>query len=125
MVTLNNLTMGFSQRTLFKDVSLSIFKNEKIGLTGPNGAGKTTLFSIIRGEMEPVAGSVQVQKNIHIGYLPQEAHFASTKTVMEEIIEGDERSSKGWAFTTWNTRARRSSSGWVLRKRIFTGRLPN
>ncbi|MBI5149977.1 MAG: ATP-binding cassette domain-containing protein [Candidatus Omnitrophica bacterium] len=91
MVILNNLTMGFSQRTLFKDVSLSIFKNEKIGLTGPNGAGKTTLFSIIRGEMEPVAGFVQVQKNIHVGYLPQEAHFASTKTVMEEITEGDER----------------------------------
>ena len=91
MVTLNNLTMGFSQRTLFKDVSLSIFKNEKIGLTGPNGAGKTTLFSIIRGETGPVAGSVQIQKNIHIGYLPQEAHFASEKTVMEEITEGDER----------------------------------
>ena len=91
MITLNNLTMGFSQRTLFKDVSLSIFKNEKIGLTGPNGAGKTTLFSIIRGEMEPVSGSVQIQKNIHIGYLPQEAHFESKKTVMEEIIEGDER----------------------------------
>ena len=91
MITLNNLTMGFSQRTLFKDVSLSIFKNEKIGLTGPNGAGKTTLFSIIRGEMEPVSGFVQIQKNIHIGYLPQEAHFESRKTVMEEIIEGDER----------------------------------
>lgn len=91
MITLNNLTMGFSQRTLFKDVSLSIFKNEKIGLTGPNGAGKTTLFSIIRGEMEPVAGFVQIQKNIHVGYLPQEAHFASQKTVMEEITEGDER----------------------------------
>lgn len=83
--------MGFSQRTLFKEVSLSIFKNEKVGLTGPNGAGKTTLFSIIRGEMEPVAGSVQIQKNIHIGYLPQEAHFATEKTIMEEITEGDER----------------------------------
>lgn len=91
MVTLNNLTMGFSQRTLFKNVSLSIFKNEKIGLTGPNGAGKTTLFLLILGEMEPIAGGVQLQKNINIGYLPQEARFDSARTVMEELTEGDER----------------------------------
>jgi ATP-binding cassette subfamily F protein 3 len=91
MITLSNLTMGFTQRTLFKDVSLSIFPNEKIGLTGPNGAGKTTLFSIILGEMEPVAGLVQLQKNIAIGHLPQESKFASSRTVMEEILEGDAR----------------------------------
>lgn len=91
MITISNLTMGFTQRTLFKDVSLSIFPNEKIGLTGPNGAGKSTLFSIILGELEPVAGSVQIQKNITIGFLPQEAKFTSIRTVMEEILEGDVR----------------------------------
>ena len=89
MITINNMTMGFSKRTLFKDVTLSIFPKEKIGLTGPNGAGKTTLFSIIRGELEPVEGNVQIQKNINIGYLPQESNFHSKKTVMEELTEGD------------------------------------
>lgn len=91
MITINNVTMGFTQRTLFKDVSLSIFPNEKIGLTGPNGAGKTTLFSLIRGDMQPVAGNVTIQKGINIGYLPQEAKFHSERTVMEEILEGDRR----------------------------------
>lgn len=91
MININNLTMGFTERTLFKGVSLSIFPNEKIGLTGPNGAGKTTLFSIILGELEPVAGTVQIQKNINIGFLPQESKFSSTKTVMEELTEGDDR----------------------------------
>ncbi|HQP10702.1 MAG TPA: ATP-binding cassette domain-containing protein, partial [Candidatus Omnitrophota bacterium] len=91
MITINNLTMGFSKRTLFKDVTLSIFPKEKIGLTGPNGAGKTTLFSIILGETEPLAGSVQMQKNLNIGYLPQEAKFDSQKTVIAELTEGDER----------------------------------
>jgi len=83
--------MGFAKRTLFKDVTFSIFPREKIGLTGPNGAGKTTLFSIILGELEPVAGNVQIQKNINIGYLPQESKFDSKKTVMEELTEGDDR----------------------------------
>ncbi len=91
MITINNLTMGFTQRTLFKDVTLSIFPNEKIGLTGPNGAGKTTLFSIIRGEREALAGDIQIQKGINIGYLPQEAKFSSQRTVMEELTEGDDR----------------------------------
>ena len=91
MITINNITMGFTKRTLFKDVTLSIFPKEKIGLTGPNGAGKTTLFSIILGQMEPLAGNVVIQKNINIGYLPQEAKFDSKKTVMEELTEGDNR----------------------------------
>ncbi len=83
--------MGFTKRTLFKDVTLSIFPKEKIGLSGPNGSGKTTLFSIILGQMDPLAGNVQIQKNINIGYLPQEAKFDSKKTVMEELTEGDDR----------------------------------
>ncbi|MFA5088563.1 MAG: ABC-F family ATP-binding cassette domain-containing protein [Candidatus Omnitrophota bacterium] len=91
MITVTNLTKNFTQRTIFKDVSLSIFPNEKIGLTGPNGAGKSTLFSIILGEMEPTGGSVQIQKNIHIGYLPQEVHFDSQWTILEEVIKGDAR----------------------------------
>ena len=91
MITINNITMGFTKRTLFKDVTLSIFPKEKIGLTGPNGAGKTTLFSIILGDIEPVSGNVQIQKNINIGYLPQESKFASDRTVMEELVEGDNR----------------------------------
>ena len=67
MINIDNITMGFTQRTLFKDVAFSIFPDEKIGLAGPNGSGKTTLFSIILGETEPVAGNVQVQKNLNIG----------------------------------------------------------
>ncbi len=91
MITINNLTMGFSQRTLFRDVSLSIFRQEKIGLTGPNGAGKTTLFSIILGGIEPIVGYVQLQKNLNIGFLPQEAHFTCNRTVLEEVTSGDSR----------------------------------
>lgn len=91
MISLNNISMGFTSRTLFNDVTLSIFPKEKIGLTGPNGAGKTTLFSIILGDIESTEGHIQIQKNIHIGYLPQEEKFTSKRTVMEEITSGDRR----------------------------------
>jgi ATP-binding cassette, subfamily F, member 3 len=89
MITLTNVSKNFDQRMLMDKVSLSIFPNERIGLTGPNGAGKTTLFHLILGDMEPTAGTVTMQKGIKIGYLPQEAHFDSKRTVMDEVTSGD------------------------------------
>ncbi|MBF0330771.1 MAG: ATP-binding cassette domain-containing protein [Candidatus Omnitrophica bacterium] len=89
MITLSNVSKNFDERMLMDDVTLSIFPNERIGLTGPNGAGKTTLFHMILGEMEPTDGNISIQKGIKIGYLPQEAHFDSTRTVMEEVTSGD------------------------------------
>jgi len=91
MITISNLSKNFTNRTLFEGVSLSIYRNEKIGLAGPNGAGKTTLFSIIRGEMQSTGGEVQIQKGINIGYLPQESSFLSERTVMDELTSGDDR----------------------------------
>src|SRR3989338_8007530 len=91
MITVNNLSKNFTGRTILKDVSLSIYPNEKIGLTGPNGSGKTTLFSIILGQMESTGGSVQIQKNLNIGYLREESRFDSQRTVIEELVAGDDR----------------------------------
>ncbi|MBL8012763.1 MAG: ATP-binding cassette domain-containing protein [Candidatus Omnitrophica bacterium] len=89
MITLNNVSKNFDSRMLLDEVTLSIFPNEKIGLTGPNGAGKSTLFSIVRGTMEPTSGEVNIQKNLKVGYLAQEAHFDSKHTVMQEMVSGD------------------------------------
>jgi len=91
MITITNLSKNYDKRMLLDKVSLSINRGEKIGLIGPNGTGKTTLFSIILGEVEQSSGNIDIHKNIHIGYLPQEAHFDSTRTVIEELTEGDER----------------------------------
>ncbi|MBF0619583.1 MAG: ATP-binding cassette domain-containing protein [Candidatus Omnitrophica bacterium] len=90
MITFSSVSKNFDERMLLDNVSLSIFRNERIGLTGPNGAGKTTMFHLILGDMESTAGNISIQKGIKIGYLPQEAHFNSTRTVMEEVTSGDE-----------------------------------
>ena len=91
MITITNLSKNYGKRILFENISLSINRQEKIGLIGPNGAGKTTLFSLILQEIEPSGGSVAVHKNTHIGYLPQEASFKSEASVLSELTEGDER----------------------------------
>ena len=90
MITISNLSKNFDERMLLRDVSLSIFPKERIGLTGPNGAGKSTLFNIILGRLEPTSGSVNIQKGLKIGYLAQESKYPSDRTVMEEITSGDD-----------------------------------
>jgi ATP-binding cassette, subfamily F, member 3 len=89
MISLNNLSKNYGKKILFNNLSLMINRGEKIGLIGPNGTGKSTLFSLILGETEPSSGTVQVIKNTRIGYLPQEASFKSTHTVLSEVAAGD------------------------------------
>ncbi len=89
MIALHSLTKSYGERDLFKAVSLTINRGEKVAFLGPNGAGKSTFFKIILNETEPSSGHVQFNKNIRIGYLPQESSFHSDRTVLKEIIEGD------------------------------------
>lgn len=90
MIAINNVSKNYGQRTLFENISLHINQGEKIGLVGPNGAGKSTFFHLVLGTLEPSAGLVQVNKGARIGYLPQESSFHSERSVLQEILEGDE-----------------------------------
>ena len=90
MISITNLSKNYGKKVLFKNISLSINQGEKIGLVGPNGTGKTTLFSLILQEAEPSSGNIHINKDIRIGYLPQESSFKSQRTVLSEVTEGQE-----------------------------------
>ena len=83
MLTLQRLNKAFGEKVLFEQISLQINEGDRLALIGPNGAGKTTLFSILLGVMEPDEGSVQVQRNRTIGYLPQETANIPQTSVLE------------------------------------------
>ena len=83
MLTLSGITKAYGGRTLFSDVTLQINREDRIGLVGPNGAGKTTLFSMMLGEGSPDAGEVITERNVKIGYLPQESAPIADETVIE------------------------------------------
>ncbi len=83
MLTLSQLSKSFGGRTLFTDVSLQINREDRIGLVGPNGAGKSTLFSLILGESSPDDGKVSLEKNVTMGFLPQESAPAGDETILE------------------------------------------
>src|SRR5438445_10193888 len=83
MLTVSQLSKSFAGRALFDDVSLQVNRGDRIGLVGPNGAGKSTLFSLILGEVSPDNGTIAIEKNANIGFLPQETAAAGDETVLE------------------------------------------
>jgi len=90
MIYIKGVSKNYGRKVLFEGLDLVINRNEKIGLIGPNGSGKSTLFALIRQESAPSSGSIQVNRDIRIGYLPQEASFKSENSVFSEITRGDE-----------------------------------
>src|SRR5438105_15703148 len=83
MMTVSQLSKSFAGRVLFDDVSLQVNRGDRIGLVGPNGAGKSTLFALLLGEVSPDKGTIAIEKNATIGFLPQETAAAGDETVLE------------------------------------------
>lgn len=84
MISVNDLTMEFSARPIFSNVSFVINKTDKIGLAGKNGAGKSTLLKIISGLQPPTSGTVSKPSEVTIGYLPQQMKLADDTSIINE-----------------------------------------
>ena len=85
MISINNLSVEFSARSLFDNVSYVINDKDRIALTGKNGAGKSTMLKIIAGLQKPTSGSVAVPAGVTVGYLPQTMITNDTLTVEQEV----------------------------------------
>ena len=85
MISIQNLSVEFNSTALFSGVNFVINKRDKIALVGKNGAGKSTMLKIIAGLQEPTGGVVAAQKDITIGYLPQQMVLTDERTVVEEV----------------------------------------
>ena len=84
MISVESLSVEFSARPLFSGASFVINKKDRIALVGKNGAGKSTLLKILAGLQQPTSGTVAVQKDVSVGYLPQVMVISDNRTVIEE-----------------------------------------
>lgn len=77
LIELENVTAGYGNKVVLRDISLTIFKDDFLGIIGPNGGGKTTLLKVMLGLIIPARGTVHFYdgenavSSIKIGYLPQ------------------------------------------------------
>ena len=84
MISIENLTVEFSAKPLFRNVSFVVNDRDRIALVGKNGAGKSTMLKIICGLQSPTEGHVSVPTNATVGYLPQVMVLQDNTTVKEE-----------------------------------------
>jgi ATP-binding cassette, subfamily F, member 3 len=146
MLTISQVTKAFGADVLFEEVSLQVNRGDRLGLIGANGSGKSTLLSLILQRDEPDGGTIQLQKNARIGFLPQENAPVGDETALQlamlrdwttldsphsetalDAVEPDfEREAKakrmlsGLAFRVkdFDRPAKEFSGGWIMRAHL-------
>lgn len=88
MLTVNNVSMTFSDRKLYDHVNLKFTPGNCYGIIGANGAGKSTFLKIIEGQLAPTTGTVTMDPNERMSSLKQD-HFAfDDQTVINTVLQG-------------------------------------
>lgn len=92
VLQLRNVSMGYGERILFKDLNLDIYRGEKVALIGANGIGKSTLFKIIMNEITPLSGEIKFGTNVNVSYFHQEQKTLNLdNTIIDEIWEDNKQ----------------------------------
>jgi ATPase components of ABC transporters with duplicated ATPase domains len=91
MITVSNLSLGFSGANLFSHCNLMFTQGNCYGIIGANGAGKSTFLRLLSGELEPTTGDIIIKEKTRMSVLKQD-HFAYDEyTVLDTIIMGNPR----------------------------------
>ncbi|CCI85383.1 ABC superfamily ATP binding cassette transporter, ABC protein [Lactobacillus pasteurii DSM 23907 = CRBIP 24.76] len=88
MITVSDLSLNLSGKTLYEDVNLKFTPGNCYGVIGANGAGKSTFLKLLEGQFEPTTGQISIDPNERMSSLIQD-HFAFDNfSIMETVIQG-------------------------------------
>lgn len=85
ILSVENLSFGFGDKTLLKNISFNLFKGDHAGLVGVNGTGKTTFFNILTERLIPDEGKVSHPSYVNIGYLDQHAELEDGISIRDTL----------------------------------------
>ena len=71
LITAQDITKSFGSKELFREISLSVFAGDRVGIIGPNGAGKSTFLKILTGIEKQDQGEVTKRRQLRVGYVPK------------------------------------------------------
>jgi ABC transport system ATP-binding/permease protein len=89
MLSAENLSKSYGEKTLFDGISFSINEKERVGLIGVNGTGKSSLLKLIAGIEEYDSGEIMAPGDYHISYLPQEPEINEELSVIGQVYRGE------------------------------------
>lgn len=85
MISVDDVAVEFSGKTLFKGISFVVNPKDRIALMGKNGAGKSTLLKVMAGVQKPTSGRISAPNDAVIAYLPQHLMGENERTVFDEV----------------------------------------
>lgn len=86
VLRLEDIAVGYPNKTVSSNISFSVYKQDRIALVGPNGVGKSTLLKTIMKQLPSAGGHIQYGTNVQFGYYDQEqAALTGNKTVLKEL----------------------------------------
>ncbi|KPC55368.1 ATP-binding cassette domain-containing protein [Amantichitinum ursilacus] len=88
MIRLKSLTLRRGTKVLLDRVDLTLYPGSKVGVVGANGAGKSSFFALLRGELHPDAGDVELPPRLRIGHVAQETPSLPV-SALEYVLDGD------------------------------------
>ena len=88
VIEIRNLRAGYEGKVVLRDVNLTVYEHDFLGIIGPNGGGKTTLVKCILGLLKPLSGDIVYHPaRLSIGYLPQYSSIDRKFPIsVEEVI---------------------------------------
>ena len=100
MLELRHVSKSFGNKQVLQEISLHVANGEFVSVIGPSGSGKSTMFSLIGGLLEPDAGEIYLSgenitnKRGFISYMPQQASLFPWRTIIENVLVGQELQGK-------------------------------
>ncbi|MGO4383785.1 ABC-F family ATP-binding cassette domain-containing protein [Specibacter sp. RAF43] len=94
VLDLENVSLSYGEKEIFKNITLRLAPGERLGLVGVNGAGKTTLLQLLNGEVTPSSGRLKRGKTVQTAVLTQEVRELDDVLDLRvlEVIEREKRS---------------------------------
>ena len=73
VIELDHVSYEVGGRTIIRDFSYTVLRNDRVAILGRNGTGKSTLLNIFAGRLQPTSGTVTIGQTVKIGYFTQRA----------------------------------------------------
>ncbi|MCQ2447531.1 MAG: ABC-F family ATP-binding cassette domain-containing protein [Oscillibacter sp.] len=101
LIELDHVSKSYGDKTIIRDFTYHLVRNDRIGIVGHNGAGKSTLLHMLAGDLLPDSGSVDVGVTVKIGHFSQEGRELDLNQRVYDFIHdiGDEVRTDEGTFT--------------------------